>query len=90
MIESVLQNFTSWSKRNVVDISGKEVDLVRTLFDKQLDLFGILSEVNIKNSAKLLLPCRAMLYAMAQMSTEICLKLFTRISRMKHQYDACS
>ena len=28
--------------------------------------------------------------AMAQMSTEICIKLFTRISRMKHQYDACS
>jgi len=62
MIESVLQNFTSWSKRNVVDIvSGKEVDLARTLFDKQHDFFGISSEVNIKNSAELLLPCQAML-----------------------------
>ena len=61
MIESVLQNFTSWSKRNVVDISGKEVDLARTLFDKQHDFFGISSEVNIKKSTELLLPCHAML-----------------------------
>ena len=50
--------------------SGKEVDLARSLFDKQHDFNGTSLEVNkIQQS----------------FSTEICIKLFKRSSRNKHR-----